>query len=53
MKTNYLPTILIGVTVIVGVNLWVIEREAESFERWCSSESAQTQSLACYSELKP
>ena len=53
MKYNLLPAILISLTVVVGVNLWVIERDAESFERWCSSESAQTQSLACYPELKP
>ena len=53
MKVNHLPAILIGITVIVGVNLWVIERDAESFQRWCEGESAHTQSLACYPELRP
>jgi hypothetical protein len=53
MKLNYLPFIVVGLTIVVGVNLWVIERDAESFERWCSSESAQTQSLACYPQLEP
>lgn len=33
MKTNYLPTILIGpiisLTLLVGMNLWAIERDKE------------------------
>ena len=49
MKPNYLPAILIGITVIVGVNLWAIERDSELFQRWCEGESTQT----CYPELKP
>lgn len=53
MKLNYLPYAIIGATIVVAMNLYVIERDAESFERWCSDESAQTQSLACYPELNP
>ena len=51
MKINYLPHILLGITVIVGVNLWVIERDAESFQRWCEGQSVQTQGLTCYPEM--
>ena len=35
MKTNYLPTILIGITLIVGMNLWVIERDNNAFQVVC------------------
>ena len=51
MKLNYLPHILIGMTLVVGVNLWVIERDAESFQRWCEGASINTQSIACYPQL--
>lgn len=35
MKTNYLPTILIGITLIVGMNLWAIERDNKAFQVVC------------------
>ena len=35
MKTNYLPTILIGITLIVGMNLWAIERDNNAFKVVC------------------
>ena len=53
MKLIHLPFLIVGLTIVVGVNLWVIERDAESFERWCSNEEALTQSLACYPQLDP
>ena len=35
MKTNYLPTILISITLIVGVNLWALERDHKAFQEVC------------------
>ncbi len=35
MKTNYLPAILISLTVIVGMNLWAIERDRQMFQVVC------------------
>ena len=35
MKTNYLPTILISLTLIVGMNLWAIARDNEAFQAVC------------------
>ena len=35
MKTNYLPTILISLTVIVAMNLWAIERDSRAFQVVC------------------
>ena len=35
MKTNYLPAILISITVIVGMNLWAIERDNKMFQVVC------------------
>ena len=49
MKLNYLPWVLIGATIVVAMNLYVIERDVDSFERLCSNEEA----LACYPELTP
>lgn len=38
MKTNYLPAILIGITLIVGMNLWAIERDERMLNRVCVEE---------------
>ena len=35
MKTNYLPTILISLTLIVGINLWAIERDNKRYQVVC------------------
>ena len=35
MKTNVLPTLLIGITLIVGMNLWAIERDNKAFQVVC------------------
>lgn len=35
MKHNYLPAILISLTLIVGMNLWAIERDNKAFQAAC------------------
>ena len=35
MKRNYLPAILVSVTLLVGVNLWAIERDQKMLKQAC------------------
>lgn len=40
MKVNYLPYILISLTLVVGVNLWAIERDREMLWYFCEEQPA-------------
>jgi len=55
MKPNLLPVILISLTVVVGINLWAIERDREMLWYFCGEQSpelitpliAQQQGMYC------
>jgi len=39
MKTNHLPAIVISLTLVIGINLWAIERDRVMFDRVCIEEN--------------
>ncbi len=41
MKLNYLPVILISLTVVVGINLWAIERDREMLWYFCGEQPSE------------
>jgi len=41
MKLNYLPAILISLTVVVGINLWAIERDREMLWYFCGEQPSE------------
>jgi len=41
MKPNLLPIILISLTVVVGINLWAIERDREMLWYFCGEQPSK------------